>query len=172
MKFLVPIAYARGGKDEFAKVAAEFGYQRIALADALKQEAEKMLERPIDKKQDRVFLIALGKMRRERHKDYWIERLQNTIKQHILDGVQKFVLTDCRFPNEYQWMKDAGATFVRVESWPNDRIARGMNPELMNDESESYIPTFKCDFSIMNDTSLEDYHERVRRFIRFFETDF
>lgn len=161
IKILVPLAEARGGKDTFAKVAERFGYMRLAFADELKREAKTLLGRPIDKKKDRPFLIELGQRRRAEDPAYWIKVVQKRMRQAIMEGQRKFCLSDCRFPNEYEWLKELGATFIRIESWPGDRIARGMDPNLMDDESERHIREFPYHYKILNDASLAEYEDRV-----------
>jgi hypothetical protein len=55
--------------------------------------------------------------RRNFHNDIWVASIENTLRK-INDNI---VITDCRFPNELDAIKNSGGTVVRV--------IRGKNPE-------------------------------------------
>lgn len=71
---------------------------------------------------------------------------------------EKIVITDCRFPNEAQAVKDRGGYVVRIER-------PGVGPA-SDHPSEHALKDWNFDFTIFNGFSnTEDYHEHVRQFL-------
>lgn len=130
------------GKDTVADILVrEYGYQRIAFADHLKDMAAYALDAATrfagsslhhevinrarierDKEYFRTFLQWLGGdfMREYLGKDtYWID--------HVLHQTRfgrKYVLTDLRYYNEAQAMAEHGWQIVRVQASDNTRFDR------------------------------------------------
>lgn len=120
--------FARSGKDTFVKIARkilkEQGYNaiRLAFADALKDEIDPFLKKHYgisawtedleEKKLIRPFLVAHGCGKRiQSNGRYWIEKIDYLIGAHhnshainpneVVDVV---FISDCRFPNEVEWV--------------------------------------------------------------------
>lgn len=114
--------YARVGKDTAAEHMVE--YERFAFADALKNEASKMMEAiglpadwsdPVFKARWRPLLVALGAGRRATDPDYWIKRLIYTLAARNIAKRDNVVITDVRYANEVQWILGQGGTVIRIE---------------------------------------------------------
>jgi hypothetical protein len=71
----------------------------------------------------------------------------------------KVVVTDCRFPNEAQAIKDRGGKVVRINR-------KDVGPTLSADgtahPSETSLDDWDFDYTLWNAYSLEQYHEDVR----------
>jgi len=65
-----------------------------------------------------------------------------------------WVITDTRFPNEAQAIKDAGGILIRV--------VRPGNTPINTHSSETSLDNYPFDHVIINDGSLEDLVEKVR----------
>lgn len=105
----------RSGKDTLAKLLhREYGYRRVAFADALKDEvADKWGLQRMDFDADdlkeqkppgfaytrRQLLQMHGRERRQIDPEYWTRRARQSINAMIQQG-EKVVVTDARFANE------------------------------------------------------------------------
>lgn len=78
--------------------------------------------------------------------DYWIKRFD--AEYGHLDDI---VVTDCRFPNEAQYLRDHGFTLVRIEG-----PQRGDDPRSDDHPSERYVDTLLVDAVYINDGTLDD----------------
>jgi len=118
----------QGGKTTMAKFLAErYAYRRVSFADALREEVAAACAK--EPGEDQIFLremVTIGRkdfwrpilqwwgteLRRERFSyDYWIDRMAEKLDLH---PDQRFVIDDCRFPNEYDMLLDRGFVIVRV----------------------------------------------------------
>jgi hypothetical protein len=112
-------------KDSFAAslkdaVAAMFGWDRTMLEGATKEAREerekvdewwsKRLNNP--KLSPRWVLQYFGTetCRRHFHDDMWLASLENRLRK----TTQNIVVSDTRFPNELDMLKNAGATLIQV----------------------------------------------------------
>jgi Phosphomevalonate kinase len=101
-------------------------YQRIGLADALKDEyglTHCLTRSDIEllKTQDpsvRLGLIELGQFRRQENPHYWLERVMTH------EGPK--IITDMRYLNELEFFKAQGAWLFRVEAPAHIRAERGI----------------------------------------------
>lgn len=113
------------------------------------------------------------------HNDIWVASLENKLRQ-TKDNV---IITDCRFPNELNAIKNAGGLTVRVErgakpSWYEHAeefqkgeksfgwaIAR-QNLERAGIHASEYSSVgLVYDFVIDNNSSIDDLHKKVRSII-------
>lgn len=160
--------YARSGKDALAELLHdEWGFQRYAFADILKEAAleanpyvsagrgyvrladlvngigwEGAKTHSLDA---RLFLQRLGTgMRRTLGEHVWLDEVIHRIAE---DGPENAVITDVRFPNEAKWVKDHGH-LVRV-SRP------GVGP-VNGHGSETAIDHIEASYDLLNDGDLED----------------
>ena len=125
--------FARSGKDTFVKIAKkilkEHGYSsiRLAFADALKEEIDPFLkeyygisawtEDTDEKKVIRPLLVAHGCQKRIQNPTYWIDKLDQAIET-IHYGEDVIFVSDCRFPNEVDWIHNKwGGWFVHVRRY-------------------------------------------------------
>ena len=165
--------YAQSGKDSVAKILVEeYGYTRIAFADKIKEfllsfnaqvhdavtiygwEDAKRFHAVRKALQD----IGVG-ARQIFGEDFWIEQAFKGIitKPNQLTG--DYVITDVRFNNEAQAIKEWGGHIWRVER-------PGINP-VNNHVSESELNVWNFDEMIYNAGTLKDLTEIVRSSMEF-----
>lgn len=170
--------YARSGKDEAAKILVEeFGFTRVAFADKLREVLYQLNPLVIsDKGQNfaRVQWIVdnfgWDGYKKSIYSDDMRQLLQRlgteAGRQTLWDSIwidaafasatenSKVVVTDCRFPNEAQAIKDRGG-----EVWRIERL--GVGPANSH-PSETSLDNWKFDAWLGNDGTLEEYRETVR----------
>lgn len=153
------VAQKQHGKDTYAEGLSVAGFERVAFADPLKAAAKLIWrlsdeqlhgaekETP-DERWDgltaRHFLQVLGtEAGRHAHPETWIRSALLTIDS--LPAGVPVVVTDVRFPNEFEALKTRGATMVG--------ITRAGMPTGDTHASESQIPDLvqACDILVRND---------------------
>lgn len=170
--------YAGAGKDTVAKVLAEYGYNRVAFADVLR-EALYVLNPIIltdrDGREHRVkdivdasgwdaakrtyeeirrMLQVLGTEvgRQMISQDVWVKAAFKN-----LDVDKKYVFTDVRFQNEHHAIDSRLGLLIKVT-----------RPEVgpVNDHtSENALPDQWFDAQILNDGTVKDLHTKVARIL-------
>lgn len=104
--------------------------QRIAFADALKEEVDQFLidtigisawtSNPDEKKLIRKFLIFWGtEFRREQDDMHWVKKSADC----MCDPSVVYIVTDLRYENEYQWIKEQGGTVIYLDRYINEEGA-------------------------------------------------
>ena len=142
------------------------GYVPISLAASLKEEAVRLIGRPLDKVQDRRFLQLFGQACRDGiHKDYWCERLY----MKTLEITSPFVVDDVRFENEVNYFKSRfPSDILTVKLIVNDEVrVRRLEDrdgkytnlkQLENDSSENgFSPEFQFDLYL----HVADHHSII-----------
>lgn len=84
----------------------------------------------------------------------WIAGLQRHLGLHEGGTAvhDRIVLTDCRFPNEADWVRGQGGRLVRVL-----RNVPGVEPH----ESERHADTLEVDHELLNHTSIATLHQQI-----------
>ena len=84
--------------------------------------------------------------------DYWINNLFLTMLLHSFRGVSMFLITDVRFENEYNFVKNIGGKILKVVA-PNrsQELTANLKESQINHESESFIDSMEYDYLINND---------------------
>lgn len=182
--------YARSGKDTFGNVLqAEQGFIRVAFADALKAHALRMddileVEPDLDTAPYRARLSHIVEMygsldeaknlpavreylqrigaeaRNTFGKDAWIKaaRLDEALAEH-----GDIVVTDCRFQNEAQHVKDLGGHVVRI-------TRHGVGP-VNGHASEHDLDEWDFDAEVSNDSSITALNMTAAELVRRFRSD-
>jgi hypothetical protein len=153
------------GKDTAGKILGNFGYWRVAFADAVREEASKAFPELIDEiwekptaRRIRILLQWWGtEYRRHVDPDYWVKRLEETITS--ADPEDKFVITDLRFPNEAEMVKRLGGEVWKIVG------REAENPGVDNHLSER-IELIKADRTIPNSGTLEQLAEFIDVLLR------
>lgn len=110
--------YARVGKDTICRA---MGLPRLAFADELKRDVSSLVFRfgldPLvndeHKALCRDLLVAYGALGRKVKPEVWIERMEPALKAAEV-AKAPWCVTDVRYANEVQFLRDRGATVVRV----------------------------------------------------------
>ena len=169
----------RAGKDTVAStLVREFDFTALAYADPVKEAALRLdpivsvsywpLVRKMrlsDVVADRGWeeAKALPEVRRTLQRlgtevvrtvepGFWVEQLE----RRLLDTRGPAVVTDCRFPNEVDLIRQYGGLIVRVVRPSAERA---------DDHSSEQVDDLDFDIEIVNDGTLEDLAQRVRRVI-------
>lgn len=149
---------ARSGKDTFVKIARkilkEHGYSsiKLAFADALKEEIDPFLVQNYgisawtddteQKKIIRPFLVAHGCGKRQQtNGQYWIDKLDGEIE--IIKCEEVIFISDCRFPNEVDWVHNRGGWFVHVKKYAMEKRFDAIPRNVIIDESSKKFELYK-----------------------------
>lgn len=121
-------------------------------------------------------LMGTETLRGHFHKDIWILSQQNRILQ---SSNKKFVITDCRFPNELKTIKELGGYMIRIKRGPDPEwyeTAKEANlgsqsaldkmvKEYKIHASERDWIGFPVDWVIENDGSLEELWLKMQKIL-------
>lgn len=165
--------YAQTGKDTVAVILDGYGFKRLAFADTLRSALYALnplvtvygddlttVQEIVDEygwewakkhtDQVRQYLQRLGTEvgRDIIYTDVWVDA---TFKDMDPDG--KYVVTDMRFPNEYNAILDRGGYCWRVNR-------PGVGPANSH-PSEVSLDSHKFDVTIFNDGTIGDLYEKV-----------
>lgn len=174
---------ARAGKDTVADVLVkEYGYRRIAFADPLKAMALEIdpyteeadwydggklselvdfygWERTKDQWPDvRRFLQQLGSSIRKRDEMFWINAALTSLDQAYRDKVP-VVVTDCRYENEAEALRNLYFSIVRI-------VRPGIDSSDTH-ESETEMDGYEVDSEIINAGTITGLRNRVRAKVSF-----
>jgi hypothetical protein len=177
--------YIGSGKDTLADILIkERGYIKLSFASALKDavsaifgwdrnmlegadsESRLWREQPdewwskrlnIPGLTPRWVLQHLGTdiLRDKFHPDIWIASLERKIELNSLKN--NIVITDCRFENELEVLRRLGATMIRI----NRNGSKEPILTVQNHSSENSWQHFDFDFSIENNSTLDDLRAKV-----------
>lgn len=163
---------AGSGKDYLADLLGDYGYDRFAFADYLKditakkyslcredfntQEGKKKVHYG---KTYRQLLIETGAECRSDDDDFFSKKIIDTIKESMADYG---VVTDLRFPNEYTYTlnmlpKECVVTFVRINR--DDHI-------VVDDKSETLLDNFAFDVVLDNNGTAEHLIDQIKPFLQ------
>lgn len=168
MKLIAFTGLPRAGKDTAANFLIEHReYERRAFATPLKAAAAVLLNREVWEMEGRHgfdreailpewgfstrwFLQRLGTecMRDQIAADFWLKRMKATLRL----GNTRYVITDCRFPNEAAFVRANGGAVVEIRR--SDTVDNGHISNV----------GVKADYTIQNDGSIEDLWCEVARF--------
>lgn len=165
MKLIGLHGRARSGKDTFARLLnGHEPFTRMSFADPLKTAVAGLFNIPLerafsdDKEQvlehwgltlrDVLQRFGTEAMRNNFGADFWIERwaaeyLPRAERENV-------VVTDCRFPNEAQRIRELGGTIVHIR-----RAAGGLNGAAAAHASEQVLPVKRGDIEVYNDHGLD-----------------
>lgn len=165
---------ARSGKDEFSKTFVKHGFKRAAFANALKMTTAYIANEDsglyFDDVTKEEFSEALGMTRRSALQkmgsavrdtlgvDTWVNR---TIRGWIAQGCQPTVITDVRYPNEAQAIREQGGVIVRIV-----RPGSGLQGEQGQHESERGLPDELVDIEVTNDGTLGELAAEALKVVR------
>lgn len=113
------------GKTSIAQLLMlEHGFEKVALADMIKEAVAKALEVPLEvvyseKTMFRQVLQGAGQAARAYHGDnYWTDQVILRVWALRQYGHERIVLDDLRFPHEAERLRAEGFTLVRLENDP------------------------------------------------------
>ena len=161
--------YSRSGKDTVADIIRTIDpqFKRKAFADKLKEVCSVITGIPVENFHNQEFkdrhlhgynctireflqIVGTDGLRRI-WPDIWVRALFDTFYSLTDKRSTKWVITDCRFPNEAEVVKSYGGIVVRVN--------RGLPANLHT--SETALDHWKFDHVIDNNGTIEELHQKV-----------
>lgn len=168
---------ARSGKDTVGDyLVGEYGFTKIAFADALKEGCMAMFgltyeqcygstKEVVDSfwgVTPRFILQKVGTecMRQQFDPDIWVKAVHKRVSRG-----GKWVVTDCRFPNEAAAIKEWGGLVVRL-----DRPEAGASGGIAQHPSEVAMEAYsEWDYIISNEgQSLNKLYSKVDEFVKWY----
>jgi len=145
-----------------------YGFTELAFAHKMKEVAAQLFPR-VKYEKDRLLLIQVGERMRELDSQVWI--------RHVLPGIipgKDIVVSDVRFPAEYDAMRRLGFTMVRMYMGRLQQLALAkeiypnMPLVLIDDYSERALDYHLFDYTIDNDEGvpLDEVYLQVDKMIK------
>lgn len=114
----------------------------------------------------RNMLTEIGKdiMRDHFHEEIWVKVVESKLKKY-----DRVVITDCRFPNEFEMVRRNGFKIVRIDrgeipAWCSEYQNGGEPQESMQiHESNKLWLREESDFVISNNSSIEDLQTAIEK---------
>ena len=170
----------RSGKDTVGSYLIQnYSCKRYAFADEVKRLARELFPEEFVQNDKPVDLLQwLGNTMRQRNPDVWINRL-STMIQLTKDPVPNLVVTDVRYPNEVQALKNLGFTIVKVQVPVEVSIERSkatevnFTEELLLHESEQLAQSNEqyYDYVIENTGTLEELYSKVEEMVEVLKSE-
>ena len=101
---------------------------------------------------DFLQLLGTNAIRDNLHKNAWVNALMSDYTEQ-----NNWIITDCRFPNEYIAVKKQGGITIRI----NREGIKLVN----NHPSEVALDNYEFDYTIENNGSLEDLENHIKQHI-------
>lgn len=151
----------RAGKDEVARILEkEFGFMSFAFGSEIGNVIDRYFPHAREAGKPRGHYQSVGQTFRELNPNVWIEQL--AYEMECNSDFKNTLVTDCRQPNEYEWLKSQGFLFIRVHAVDSIRRKRMelagdvVNEDNLSHETESYVDSFDVDFEINNNGTLRE----------------
>ena len=170
----------RSGKDTIGSYLIQnYSCKRFAFADEVKRLARELFPEEFVQNDKPVDLLQwLGNTMRQRNPDVWINRV-STMIQLTKDPVPNLVVTDVRYPNEVQALKNLGFTIVKVQVPVEVSIERSkatevnFTEELLLHESEQLAQSTEqyYDYIIENTGTLEELYSKVDEMVEVLKSE-
>lgn len=164
------------GKSTIADILVEnYGFRQYAFGDAVKYVSHKYfdcgnfdayIEGKLEHK-PRSLYQKVGQKLREFDEDIWIKTLEYKLSQHFSSTNMPVVIDDLRQPNERLWALEKGIPVIRVYTSKGIRLQRLKNrgdifeEENLYHDTERYLNILTSDYTIVNNSSLDDLREQV-----------
>lgn len=172
---LVLLGWRGSGKDTFANyIVNNYKFRKYAFADSVKdissdlynvprnlfddpiKKNEKLSDPDLFQYSPRDICIHVGQSIKKIDPQIWIKRILEKININKLN-----VITDCRFPNELETVKNK---FPHCKSIWIDRFDSIPN-ECVNETSENSLNKKDAEFSIKNKDCIETFHGSIDSFL-------
>jgi hypothetical protein len=170
MKLIGLSGYAQSGKDTAAAALTDVGWTRIAFADVLRSAVYALdplmpdgrrVSDVVDemgwdsaKVNFREIRTLLQRMGTEVGRNLLGENIWVDTALRDLDPEGRYVITDCRFPNEAKAIRDRGGKVVRIHR---------PGTEAANDHpSETSLDNFAFDAILVNSGSIKSLQGQMR----------
>jgi len=165
IKIVVYIGVMGSGKDYQAhKLITNQNYVKVAFADEVRKDLWKLIgwepktEQAYEDFKNHKFVNLDGStytgrdllqrygtnIRREEDENVWARKTVQTLKKHIKSGLTKFVITDCRFENEVEYLKQFNIQNKNIDvEFRNCNYKSDRYDISSKHESEKFSQTFR-----------------------------
>jgi|ETNmetMinimDraft_8_1059916.scaffolds.fasta_scaffold13216_3 hypothetical protein len=177
--------YKRSGKDTAGEYFIERGYIKYAFAGPLKKACQEIFMftdeqtegKDKEKYDDRwnisarkvfqrfgteIFRENLADFYPEMEKikeNFWTYRFKIWYENQLeINKDVKIVVTDVRFDNEANIIKELGGIIIKVK--------RKNKKNLDQHKSETSIEKIKCDYLVKNDSNIENYYKKLSKIVK------
>lgn len=117
---------------------------------------EQMLTKPPEVR-SLLQIVGTDLIRNQIDPDFWVKKLyeenKDLLENWLHDKNVHICLTDARFLNELEWVRTLGGIVIRI-------IRAGIEQSSHISEIES--ASFKADFTIENNGTIEEYRDKIR----------
>lgn len=158
------------GKDALASKLAPLGWERVSFADELKKKIRldfnltseqtdgKLKETPCGYINEdgveltpRDIMTLCGKYYRAIDPMFWVKQAFKHVNESVSDVTRKIVVTDVRFTNEVEYLRDRGAFIVRIDRDP----ALNIYKIPLTDFTETSLDNYTFDYKITADHNVD-----------------
>lgn len=167
---IVLLGWRGSGKDTFAEyLINNYSFTKFAFADGVKDITSELyniprelFDDPIKKNEKYITFsprdacIHIGQSVKKLDPYIWINRVINKMKMY-----EKCVISDCRFPNELEKVKEIYKDCYTI--WI-DRYNE-IPEECKNEESENSLNHTHADYIISNKKEFNDFYKEIDKFI-------
>ena len=128
--------------------------------DAINKENlkyEKVFGEKDDETRKQLQLMGTENGRDKYGQDIWINIVDTWMKIYNERGVERFIITDLRFKNEYEYLKSKNAKIIKIKA-PNRQKEnlKGQDLQVLNHRSETELNDIEFDYIINN-----DYNDKI-----------
>jgi len=196
--------FQSSGKDTIADyLIREHNFIRLSFASVLKDIISIIFDWPRDKlegltKEDRLWreqidpwwsktleipnltpryimqYIGTDLFKKHFHTDIWVKIIENKINNLYNNNNQNIIISDCRFENEINMIRQLGGKIIQVHRDPPQwfyKYRQGEYPEEVELIHKSEKDWIRChrDYDIQNDDTIDKLFENVSKIIRSIE---
>lgn len=118
---------------------------------------EKVFGEKDDETRKQLQLMGTENGRDKYGQDIWINIVDTWMKIYNERGVERFIITDLRFKNEYEYLKSKNAKIIKIKA-PNRQKEnlKGQDLQVLNHRSETELNDIEFDYIINN-----DYNDKI-----------
>ena len=118
---------------------------------------EKVFGEKDDETRKQLQLMGTENGRDKYGQDIWINIVDTWMKIYNERGVERFIITDLRFKNEYEYLKSKNAKIIKIEA-PNRQKEnlKGQDLQVLNHRSETELNDIEFNYIINN-----DYNDKI-----------
>lgn len=154
------------GKDTCAEhLIQKYGFVRFAFADQLKALAKEIGWNGEKDEAGRRLLQQLGNGARVHlGSEIWIRAMENVISNS--GRKHNLVVTDVRYPNEEEWVRQKDGFLIRIERPSVNR--NGLEHQHV---TEKNIDAIEADLTLVNDGTIEELYHKLDAAVVYFATN-
>lgn len=165
----IKVAFAaqmRAGKDTAAEfIMKKFGARNIKFADPIYDILAYAQQRcGIPQRKDRLFLQFIGTdwARNTINQNIWVDTLLTSVNQEA----GNIVVSDARFKNEFEVLKEAGFMVVKIERDESLRMAHESGPADELHASELDVKTYVgFDAIVQNNGTIAEFEAQICKLV-------